>query len=492
MLKDRKRPHKPARAMDDPLLRRMHDTIVRHRMLTAGETIVVGASGGADSTALVHLLAALASEFRLVLHVAHFNHHLRPEAAEDAVFVAEMSRKLGLPFSEGGGETRTCAAQERISLEDAARRLRYEFLIGVARDVGADAVATAHTQDDQVETVVMHLLRGSGLRGLTGIPPVRTHEGVRVIRPLIAAPRAEIEAYLRARGIPWREDPTNRDLAIPRNLIRTVFLPTFEGYNPDVRHALARLADLLRDEADALEELAAPRIAEVLADAPGAVHITLDLFARLPVALQRRALRDAVLRVRGNMRGLEFVHIEGARRVILESQTGAVYELPGGLLLRRLSAVAEVVTGELSRSALEETRAEYRLEIPGSVVAAEFGVQVVASDVAVSAPEVQGRAAHPGPAEIVLDRARIGSTLIVRGPRAGDRFAPLGMGGRTKKVADYLSESGVPRHRRRFAPVLATPDGEILWVIGMRAAERTRVTPGTTRAVRVEVRRLRA
>ncbi len=485
-------PQKPTRAMDDSLLRRVRDTIVRHRMLTVGETVVVGASGGADSTALVHLLAALAGERRLVLHVAHFNHHLRSEAAEDAVFVAEMSRRLGLPFSEGGGETRTYAAQEHLSLEDAARRLRYEFLIGAARDVGADAVATAHTQDDQAETVVMHLLRGSGLRGLTGIPPVRTHGGVRVIRPLIAAPRTEIEAYLRARGIPWREDPTNRDLAIPRNLIRAVFLPTFEGYNPDVRQALARLADLLRDEADALEELAAPRIAEVLTDAPGIVHITLDLFARLPVALQRRALRDAVRRVRGNMRGLEFVHIEGARRVILESHTGAMCELPGGLLVRRLSAAAEVIRGEVSRSAPGETRAEYRLEIPGSVVAAEFGVQVVASEAAVNAPEVQAWTAHPGRAEIVLDRARIGGTLIVRGPRPSDRFAPFGMRGRTKKVADYLIESGVPRHRRRFVPVLATSEGEILWVIGMRAAESARVTAGTTRTVRVEVRQLRA
>jgi tRNA(Ile)-lysidine synthase len=464
----------------------VRDTIARYRMVAEGETVVAAASGGPDSTAMVDLLAALADDLRVTLHVAHFNHRLRPGAAQDAAFVERMSRDLGIPYHEGSGETRAYAAREHLSLEDAARRLRYEFLVRVAREVGARTVATAHTRDDQAETVVMRLLRGSGLGGLAGIPPMRFQDGVRFIRPLIEVPRVEIEEYLRRRGIPWREDPTNRDPAIPRNLVRTVFLPAFEGYNPNIRHTLARLADVLRDEAEALDQLAAPHLAAVVAGGPGAVRIALEPFSRLPVALQRRALREAVRRIRGNTRGIEFVHIEGARRLALERRTGATYALPGGLRIRCLSETLEVSADEPARAA----PGEYALEIPGSILAAEFGVQVVAVEVAAGAPEVQARAAHPTPQEIVLDRARTGGTLILRGPRPGDRFAPFGMGGRTKKVSDYLIERRVPRPRRRFVPILAAPGGEILWIVGMRAAESARVTSATTQALRVEVRRL--
>ena len=468
------------------LLRRIRDTLLRYHMLAGGETVVVAVSGGPDSTALLHLLTALRGDFRLSLHVAHFNHLLRPEAGQDAAFVAEMSRKLGWPYHQGSGETRTYAEREHLSLEDAARRLRYEFLIGVAREAGAPVAATAHTQDDQAETVVMRLLRGSGLWGLTGIPPVRTHEGVRLIRPLIDVPHAEIEAYLRAAGIPWREDPTNQDLTILRNVIRSVFLPTLEGYNPDVRQSLARLADLLRDDAEALEQLAAPHLAGVLSDGPGAVRIAREPFSRLPVALQRRVVREAVRRAHGNLSGVEFVHVEGARHVILEGRPGATCELPGGLRVRRLSADAEVSGGESSGA----VPGEYRLDVPGSVVAAEFGVQLVATDVALDAREVRLRASHPTPQEIVLDRERTGGTVVLRGPRVGERFAPWGMRGRTKKVSDYLIERRVPRHRRRFVPIVATPQGEILWIVGMRASESARVTTQTTRVVRLEARRL--
>ena len=470
-----------------PLPDRVRETLRHTRMLAGGETVVVGASGGPDSTALVHVLAALSQEFSLTLHTAHLNHGLRPDAGEDAALVAEMSRGLGLRHHEETVDTRRFAEREHLSLEDAGRRLRYDFLLRVAQAVGARTVATGHTLDDQAETVLMRLLRGSGPGGLTGIPPVRRAGDVRIIRPLLWTPRAEIETYLGDRGIAWREDLTNRDVSILRNRIRGVLLPALEGYNPDVRRALSRLADLLRDEVHALEFLGAGRVAEVITGGPGIVRIAREPFVRLPVALQRRAVREAVQRARGNLHAVGFVHIEGARRLVLEGHAGSWLALPGGVRVYRLPDVIEVAADVPAEAA----PGEYRLPIPGQAVAIEFGVQLSAEELATETLErtATGRAAA---AEIILDRDRAGAELIVRGPRPGDRFAPAGMRGQTKSVADYLSEEKIARHRRARVPVLTTEEGEILWIVGMRASEVARLTPGTTRALRVVARRLRA
>lgn len=472
------------------LLHRVRDTIHRHQMLVPGDTVIVGVSGGRDSTALVHVLAQMREELRLTIHVAHFNHQLRPDAAADAAWVAALSRTLGSPFHEGAGEARTTAQRLHLSVEDAARRLRYDFLLSVARAERAQAVATGHTRDDQAETVLMRLIRGGGLKGIAGIPPVRVAESARVIRPLIEISRRELEEYLTHRGISWRDDPTNQDLSILRNHIRLVTVPVLEGYNPDVRVTLARFADLLREEAEALDGLAAPQIAGVLAGGAEGVRIALEPFRHLPVALQRRALREAVRRVLGTVGSVAFVHIEGARRMALDGRTGAVLELPGGVRATRLAGELEFVVGEAAPPG--GAPPEYRLTVPGSVIAAEYGVHIVASEVRADAPHVRERADHPSPAEIVMDRGRAGSALIVRGPRPGDKFAPLGMGGRRKKVSDYLSEAGVPRYRRRWVPVLTTEDGEVLWIVGMRAAEPARIGDEATQAVKVEARKLRA
>jgi len=456
-------------------------------MLAGGETVVVAVSGGPDSTALMHGIAAVGRDLGLTLHVAHLDHRLRPDAGGDAAFVAAMSRALGLQHHHDSADPRTLAAREGLSLEDAARRLRYEFLTRVARSVGATVIGTGHTLDDQAETVLIRLLRGSGLDGLTGIPPVRRSAEIRIIRPLIETTRADVESYLRAIGAGWREDSTNRDLAILRNRIRLVLLPALEGYNPDVRRTLARVADLLRDEAGAIEALAAPRIGETLSGESPIVQVALEPFTRLPVALQRRALREAVRRVRGNMRAVRFVHIEGARQIVLGGQVGSWLPLPGGVRIIRSSAGAEVAIGSTDR-----LPGVYTLPVPGRLVAIEFGVHLTAEALTRDQLAAEGRPEAPRRDTVVLDGTRVGSELVLRGPQAGDRFAPAGMGGRTKTVADYLRDEKVPRHRRAVIPVLATRDGVIVWIVGMRASETGRITPTTTRAVRVVARPLRA
>lgn len=468
-------------------LDRIRETIRRHGMLVGGETVLVAVSGGPDSTALVHAMTALGREQRWRLHVAHLDHGLRREAADDAAFVASMSQALGLEHHAASADARSLATREGLSLEDAARRLRYEFLTRIANDVGAAAIATGHTLDDQAETVLLRLLRGSGLDGLAGIPPVRQHDGIRVVRPLLEVTRDEVLAYLNEIGAGWREDATNQNREILRNRVRLVLLPALEGYNRDVRRTLARVAGLLHDEAEVLRSLAAPGIAKTLSGDSGSVRVSRTSFARLPAALQRRALREAVQRVRGNLRGVRFVHIEGARQLVLEGEVGAWLPFPGGVRVTRVSGGAEVAVGVPAR-----TPSPYRLSVPGDVVALDFGLHVSADTVVGDRlhAEVMG---HDMPLNtVMMDADVITGELVIRGPKPGDRFAPLGMGGRTKLVADYLRDEGVPRHRRALTPVLTTTEDVIVWVVGMRASDIGRISGTTKRAVRIVARPLRA
>lgn len=329
----------------DPLAAHVRETIRRYRMLAGGERVVVAVSGGPDSATLLSVLAALRDDLPLELHVAHLNHALRPEASLDAEAAARMAKVHGCPYHEATEDVRAAAARDRRSLEDAARRARYDFLAGVARRIQAPVIATGHTLDDQAETVLMRLLRGSGPRGVAGIPPARSLDGLRVIRPLIDTPRAEVMKYVARHGLEAREDPTNRDLAILRNRVRLVLLPILEGYNPDVRRALARLAEVLRDEAEALDALSAPEIDAVLHGTNASVRILPEAFAGLPVALQRRALREAIRRVRGNDAQIAFVHIEEARLGVLAGRPGGVWEAPGGVRIFRRPDAIEVTAG---------------------------------------------------------------------------------------------------------------------------------------------------
>ena len=252
---------------------------------------------------------------------------------------------FGLAFHEGSGDPRAQVGAGR-SLEDAARRLRYAFLTSVARAEGAQAIATGHTLDDQAETVLMRLLRGAGPWGLAGIPPVRTHAGLRLIRPLLEVPRdggggvAARREPVVARG---RDESRSRDAAQSR--ARRPPSHPRRGIIRDVRRTLARLAEVMRDETLALDALAARRVNAVLSGRGATVRVALAAFARLSPALQRRALREAVRRSRGNIEGVGFVHLEGARRIALEGRSGAIAELPGGLRAVRVGRALEVRGG---------------------------------------------------------------------------------------------------------------------------------------------------
>ena len=307
--------------------------LVRPRM-----RVVIGVSGGADSVALLRALAALAPAWQLTLFVAHLNHGLRAEADGEAEFVRELSRTLGLESSMGREDVAARCTEAGWSLEDGARRLRRRFLLRAARQWDAEAVALAHTADDQAETVLMRLLRGTGLSGLGAMPFKRPFEERWLIRPLLALWRRDILAYLgRSRGT-FREDATNRDLRFTRNRIRLELLPLLErDYNRNIKRALAQLAEQSQTDYGFLEHEAGRwwKRAVKGSGVPGELAISITAFLRQPKALQRQLVRQAIEQVKGEPGQLEYRHWLETDRLFRERPPGTQLDLPGGVQLRR-------------------------------------------------------------------------------------------------------------------------------------------------------------
>lgn len=457
----------------------VRSTVRRHQMLSHGDTVVVAVSGGADSMALLHALIELRAEFSLSLHVAHFDHRLRPDSDIDAAFVQNAAAALlALPLTLGMGDVRGRAAAERRSMEDAARAARYEFFAEVCAAVGAAALATAHTRDDQIETVLMRVLDRAPWETLAGIPPIRPlmlnpRAAVKVIRPLIDISRHEVTAFLGERHLQWRDDPTNEDLSIRRNWIRHAVIPPLAAVVPSVRDILVEVGATIR-EIDAVLTAAAGRIFERTRRSDGhSVSVPLAVVAPAPRAVQRRILREAVGAVAGTDAGISRVVEDEALTLLVRRRPGEVRA--GSWVIRRSYDALSV-----GPAPLPPPDEIYELRVPGEVVARGFGVRV-------SAEYVDDAAANAaGPAETVMDADVTGSLLRVRPVRPGDRIRPLGMRGE-KKVQDLFVDGKVPRWERSRIPVIVDEQDRVLWVVGQRVSEDARVTTETKRAVRLRV-----
>ncbi|HLL77831.1 MAG TPA: tRNA lysidine(34) synthetase TilS [Pyrinomonadaceae bacterium] len=347
--------HRPRRG-PSAFARRLLAEWERLALPSAGEPVVVAVSGGSDSTALLLALVELIEPKRLAvkLKIAHLDHGLRGRAgAEDARWVAQLSGELGLEVEIGRAPVARRAHASRDNLEQAARRERYEFLARAAREAGASVVLTAHTLDDQAETFLLALLRGGGADGLGGMRPVRALDAAspRVVlaRPLLSwARRDETEGYCRERGVVWRADAMNEDERFARVRVRRRLLPLLETFNPRVREALARTAELLRADSAALDEAAARLLEEAadeaalsqlegIADGGGGrvPPLRVEALAGAAEAIRRRALRLWLAGGRGDLRRLELRHVEAVERLLAGSRGGRVAELPGGCAVVR-------------------------------------------------------------------------------------------------------------------------------------------------------------
>lgn len=444
--------------------------IRERKLLKAGDRVAVAVSGGADSVALLRVLMELREQLGIVVLVAHFNHQLRGDDSDaDERFVADLASKLDLPFIAGRADVREHATSHKLSVEHAARELRYQWLLDVAHEQRFNAIATAHNSDDQVETVLMKFLRGAGTRGLAGIHPVLL-DGIPTVRPLLETARAEIEHYLRERNQPWREDHTNQDTQFTRNRIRHELLPLLErDYNPNLRQLLAETAEVAQSEED-FWQAAVGR--EHFERHIGPRMLLLTGFHRFHVAVQRRLLK---LYLEREGFAPDFHHVEGLRRCAL-GETPAV-GLPGRWQAMRQGDHLQMTPSPALPSDAAILYAG-SMAIPGACHLAQLGLTLRATIVPSEAAAIE-------PPGTLLRAEMLPGELTIRNRLPGDRFRPAHSGSE-EKLKRLFSEKKIPAGQRPLWPVALSGD-HIVWVRGFPVAHDFAWTPGSGDALRIEV-----
>ncbi|MFW6042381.1 MAG: tRNA lysidine(34) synthetase TilS [Chloroflexota bacterium] len=449
------------------------------------DRLVVGVSGGPDSLALLHALVADGFHPAERITVGHLNHGLRESATAEAQFVARTAGEWGMECRVREVDVGALADAEGRSVEEAGRLARYRFLAHLARDVDATAVLVGHTADDQVETVLMHVVRGTGLNGLRGMLPVSTvpdAPDVRLLRPLLATSRDEIERYCEAQGLSPVLDATNEELTFFRNRLRHHLVPLLREYSPQIEERLLNMAEVVRADVALLQKLQGEAWRELLVG-QGADWIQLDLDAwrRLPLSLRRRTLRQAVWQLRASLRDVSFRPVELAREVAETGTVGAQATLPGALMLTveyETLRVAEP-SASMPTSAPQLLEPEPQpLNVPGELELENgWRLEVWNEPAEIEAALEQAR--NPWRAFVDADAA---GTLSVRARRAGERFKPFGMEGHSARVADVMINEKIPAEYRARWPIVAN-ERHLVWLVGHRIDERVRVTERTRRVL---------
>ncbi len=487
-------------AVVDALERRVSGNLGEYGL--AGRKLLVAVSGGPDSMALLHALWRLSDEHRLTLYGAHLNHLLRGEESDaDAKFVADTFRRLGIDYTLDSSDVAEYRRRHRLSLEDAARRVRYAFLVDAASKHGADAIALGHTADDQAETVLMHIIRGSGLDGLRGMQALDRRQvnskSMTLFRPLLGISRAETQAYCDALDLQPRIDVSNSSPEFLRNRIRLELVPLLEQLNPSIQSALIRLAKNATQDSEFIRERSDEVWRDVTrlkqtADGEALILDTLRLVEEHP-AIQSVVLRRGIITVGG----------EAAQRHVLDMMRlmggapGKTLNLPGNLTFatdyaKTLIGSADAVEAMLST--LPKMQGEYAVAVPGETEAGGWlvraSVQRYGDGSAVMdayRKESDSGSGHPGKSTTgdAMDLDRVGGGLRIRGRRKGDRFQPLGME-QSKSLREFMIDARIPRRWRDGLPLLVSERG-IVCVPGWRIAHWARVTDETRRVLRLSV-----
>ncbi|MFH1868221.1 MAG: tRNA lysidine(34) synthetase TilS [Candidatus Omnitrophota bacterium] len=470
------------------MLDRVKETLIKYSMIKKGMRVLLCVSGGPDSVAMLHALNSMKKDLGIELIILHMNHKLRGiESDRDEDFVKSMARRLRLQAVTHSEDIKKLASDNKRSLEDMARRARYGFFLKAARDLNADLIATAHTRDDQAETLLMRLLRGSGLRGLRGILPKRSHGGTIIIRPLIDISRREIESYLKRKRLRPRIDSSNLRTDFFRNKVRLKLIPLLEkDYSPKIKELLYNLSQVTEKDYEYLnlkQDEVFKRYARKRRT--GAVAISLKVFKKSHLSLQRAFVRKAVESLTGSMDDIDFRHSREIENLVYHRPVGSIVHMPSGVECEK--SKSDIIFFYNRKRSVSRYRPETaQLSIPGKTVFGrkKINAKILSGSDRFSSIFNKDRKKNSNSCEFFdMDKLKMPLKLRYRYP--GDRMRPFGMRSH-KKISDIFIDEKIPLSRRKNVPLVVSSDGDLIWLCGMRMSDKFRVSEKTKRVLKLE------
>lgn len=462
------------------MLDKVVETITRHRLIENGDKIVAGISGGPDSVCLLHLLHTLSEKINIKVYAIHINHKLRgSESDADEAFTFEICNKLGIYLRCLAFDIDEISRMERISLEEAGRETRYREFERFADETGAVKIAVAHNKNDQAETVLMNLLRGTGLQGLAGMDYMRG----RIIRPLLDISRHEIESYCEDNSLGYRIDSSNLERDYTRNRIRLELIPEInKSFGTDLTESIHRMSLLLRNDNSFMEAEAVKAYDSSLEKCEnGCVSLKLNELKLLHPALSGRVLRIAISRIKGDLKGIESKHIEDIAELLNKNRTGSVIQLPkrirAGISYSSLKIYTEKTTTKIIFN--------YELNIPGYTLIDEIRASVDASIESISLNDDKYKRISYNSLVQFFDYDRLKKGMNIRNRQDGDIFTPYRSNG-SKKLKEYFIDNKIPRGKRDEIPLITTYN-EVIWIIGYKISDKFKVTENTKRVLKLNV-----
>jgi tRNA(Ile)-lysidine synthase len=455
-----------------------------NKLIDPQDRVLVAVSGGVDSLALLYVLEQFSKEIGFELFVAHLNHMSRgKESDEDSNFVKRAADKLSLPFFTDSVNINKEKQQLKTSFQESARILRYQFLERTRVSIAGDKIAVGHTADDQIETILMNLLRGAGLKGLSGIPVKRG----KIIRPILGCSRTELELYLKDKNLGYREDSSNKEKKYLRNEIRQDLIPYLRKFNNNLSGNLVDMAEIVREEDEWISGKTNDLFAQLVEFDDEARKYSFNIldFQNQALAMKRRLVRETIFQLKGNLRSISTLHVRQVLELFSRARAGSQLKLPGNV---RVSCDYGKVNFLLSDKYEDDSvclpeldKKNIRLKVPGVTSLSGGRLQFYTGllEMPVELPEpIDEKQAY-------LDFDKTGDLIHARFYKTGDHFVPLGMQGH-KKLSAYFKDQKIPRDKRSLIPILTNSEDDIIWIYGERISDQFRITKNTNKVLFIE------
>ncbi len=463
---------------------KVFNTVVKHGLIVKHDNIILGLSGGPDSMALLHILLSIKDRIDFKLIIAHINHGVRGEdALKDEMFVKKTAQDLNLPYFSKQADMIGLAKEEGISAEEAGRKIRYGFFREIIKRQGRGKIAVAHNKKDQAETLLMRIMRGTGIDGLKGMD----FKTLDIIRPLLDIDRWEIEDYIRKNSIDTVLDTTNLETIYARNKVRLELMPYIESnFNPNIVDTLFRLSENASLDSEFLESYTSKRYKHLIGKTnPSSITFRQDTFTNEDLAIQRRLIRKAILELTGSLQGLEDIHVSNIIELFQRQETGKMINLPNSIAAKVV--YDDLIIEDRSHKADKTKQRQGLVQIlkPGKNILEDHGIELDLEVVDFDHIYLKSKAKNIK----YFDHSKIVGNLMVRTRKNGDKFNPFGMQG-SKKIKDYFIDEKIPRDLRNQIPLLID-ETNILWVIGYRTSEIYKLDKAGKKVLKVEIKTIK-